>query len=84
MSEESRIPAALSTREAADYLGLTPVTLRKWRCDGTGPTWLKISEARVRYLRADLEAWLASRPRYQSTSAHKAAVRTAAASSHAA
>jgi predicted DNA-binding transcriptional regulator AlpA len=91
VNEESRNPAvlstadpALSTQDAARYLGVSPVTLRKWRCEGIGPTWMKITEARVRYLRSDLDAWLASRPRYQSTSAAKAAVRSAAASSHAA
>jgi len=67
----------MSTRAAALYLGTTDVTLRKWRCEGIGPQWLKISVARVRYLRADLDAWLTTRPRYQSTSEHKSAARSA-------
>ncbi len=49
----------LSTQEAAQYLGLAPATLSKWRVYRTGPRFLKLGRS-VRYRRADLDAYLAS------------------------
>lgn len=46
----------LPTRDAARYLGLSPRTLEKHRCVGTGPTYHQIGGA-VRYLLTDLDAW---------------------------
>ena len=49
----------LTEIEAANYLCLSSATLRKWRCVGKGPSFLKIGSA-VRYdlqtIRAYLEA----------------------------
>ena len=42
---------------AADYLGLTESTIAKWRMTGRGPRYIKAG-ARVLYDRADLDAWL--------------------------
>lgn len=50
-------------REAADYICMSCGFLRKSRSEGTrrnstpGPAFLKIG-TKVRYLRADLDAWL--------------------------
>jgi excisionase family DNA binding protein len=55
----------LRTPEAARYLGLSPRTLEKHRCSGTGPVFHKVGGA-VRYLAADLDAW-AERGRQTST-----------------
>ena len=52
----------LSTREAADYLGLSPRTLDRYRVSGGGPVFHRFG-GRVRYLRADLDAWAATRRR---------------------
>ena len=52
----------LSTREAADWLGLSPRTLDRYRVSGDGPPFHRFG-ARVRYLLADLEAWAAARRR---------------------
>lgn len=52
----------LTTREAAEVLGLSPKTLRQLRCDRQGPRCLKAGtskQARVRYPLSDLEAWVA-------------------------
>lgn len=49
----------LTTQDAAQYLGLAPATLNKWRVYRTGPRFLKLGRA-VRYRRADLDAYLAS------------------------
>lgn len=60
MSDTS--PAMLTTVEAAAYLRLSPRTLERFRVEGTGPPFRKAGggkRARVLYLPADLDAWLA-------------------------
>lgn len=50
--------ALLTTKQAAEYLGLGVSTLERHRCFGTGPRFLKLSNGKtVRYRREDLEAW---------------------------
>ena len=66
----------LGTREAAAFLGLSPRTLDRYRVTGEGPAFHKFG-ARVRYARADLEAWAAAR-RMTSTSDDRAAGRRVA------
>ena len=46
----------LSTREAAEWLGLSPRTLDRYRVTGDGPVFHRLG-SRVRYLLADIEAW---------------------------
>ena len=45
--------------EAADYLGLAPKTLARWRWAGKGPKFRKLGAA-VRYAVTDLDAFIAS------------------------
>ena len=52
----------LSTREASAFLGLSPRTLDRYRVTGEGPAFFKFG-SRVRYLKADLEAWAQARRR---------------------
>ena len=52
----------LSTRQAAEWLGLSPRTLDRYRVTGEGPVFHRFG-SRVRYLLADLEAWAKSRRR---------------------
>ena len=52
----------LSTRQAAEYLGLSTRTLDRYRVSGDGPVFHRFG-GRVRYLRDDLDAWAASRRR---------------------
>ena len=56
----------LRTVDAADWLGLSPRTLEKYRSHGTGPTFRKLG-GRVVYAVVDLEAW-AEESACQSTS----------------
>ena len=56
----------MGTRELAAFLGLSPRTLDRYRVSGAGPKFHKFGN-RVRYARADVEAWAAER-RYSSTS----------------
>ncbi len=50
----------LDNEGAAEFLGVSPTTLPRWRWSGVGPAYLKVGRA-IRYRRSDLEAWLAGR-----------------------
>jgi hypothetical protein len=56
---------ALSTKEAAGYLGLSPKTLNNWRCQGNGPDFQKGPgrHGAVRYPFSALRAWRNERMR---------------------
>lgn len=49
-----------TTRQAAEYLGLSPATLEAWRCRGGGPCFCKFSKA-VRYTQDQLDQFRDSR-----------------------
>lgn len=67
MTDQARTPAeliaeareahALTTEQAAAYVGLAKNTLDRWRWSGDGPRFRKLGRS-VRYTRADLDAWL--------------------------
>lgn len=50
----------LKPSEAAEYLGLSPTTLKRYRADGLGPKYL-IFETRIRYRLSDLKNWCETR-----------------------
>lgn len=50
----------LDRQPAAAYMGLSVPTLDRKRVNGDGPPYVKIG-SRVRYRRADLDAWLSKR-----------------------
>lgn len=61
----------LNNNEAAALIGVTPGTLKFWRCKGKGPRYIKLGSsprAGVAYDPADIEAWKAAR-KFASTSA---------------
>ena len=49
----------LTEEEAAAYIGVSPATLRSWRCRERGPRFIKVGR-RVGYLRKDLDAYLSA------------------------
>ena len=51
----------LSTREVADWLGMSILWLEVGRMRGYGPRFVRIGTRRIRYRRADVLAWLKSR-----------------------
>lgn len=60
----------LNNTEAAALIGVTPATLRFWRCKGRGPRFVKLGEAKqagVAYIEADVIDWRNAR-RFASTS----------------
>lgn len=48
----------LNTREAANYLGVSPRTLEKWRIVGGGPPYRVVGARSVRYSHPDLEEFV--------------------------
>jgi hypothetical protein len=51
----------LTDAEAAGWLGVSPATLRSWRCRGIGPNFIKLgfgSKAPVRYDPDDIERFI--------------------------
>lgn len=52
----------LTECELAALLNLSVFSLRKWRVQGRGPRYIKLSGAAVRYLHADIENYLESCP----------------------
>lgn len=51
----------LNDKEAAAYVGFSPRTLQRKRAEGDGPVYTRVSERRLGYDQADLDAYLASR-----------------------
>ena len=49
-----------NNKKAAEFLGLAPETLIRWRWANQGPRYLKIGK-NVRYRFDDLQAWLDGR-----------------------
>lgn len=50
----------LTETEVAEMMKISPRTLQHWRVAGGGPTYMKFGHS-VRYDRATLDNWLASR-----------------------
>lgn len=59
MDRTTDLRRALTEKEAADILGLTPKALQKWRWQGKGPVFCKVGRL-VRYLPGDIDAFLES------------------------
>jgi predicted DNA-binding transcriptional regulator AlpA len=49
----------LTTQQLAEFLNLSPVTLKIWRSHGKGPRWQRVGAKSVRYALEDVEAWMA-------------------------
>lgn len=47
-------PNLIDDRAAAVVLGVSPPTLRSWRCRGVGPTFVKLGTGRNAAVRYDL------------------------------
>ena len=58
----------LDERSAAKFLRISVRTLQRYRVDGGGPTFTKVSVKRICYLMRDLTSYLEAR-RFVSTSA---------------
>lgn len=47
-SDPQRLPRLVNTRKAAEILGRSPNTLKRWRYEGIGPAYVEM-EGRVSY-----------------------------------
>ncbi len=47
-AKQLSLPQLVDTRKAAEILGRSAATLKRWRCEGVGPSWIAI-EGRVSY-----------------------------------
>ena len=45
---QERMPQLVNTRQAAEILGRSPATLKRWRYEGVGPAYVEM-ERRVSY-----------------------------------
>lgn len=52
-----------SPAEVSEMLGVPVETLRYWRHKGAGPRSFKLGPKHVRYMRDDLDAWIAEQRR---------------------
>ena len=57
---EIAVDDLLTTKEAADFLGFHEQSLKRWRMHDEGPRYLKLGARKIRYRRADLEAFVAA------------------------
>ena len=54
-------PLAVDPREAGRMIGLKPKTLERRRERGLGPPFVRLESGRIRYMVADLKAFLRER-----------------------
>jgi predicted DNA-binding transcriptional regulator AlpA len=52
---------ALTEREAAKYVGVSPAVFRLWRAASTGPIYYRAGSKLIRYRRRDLDEWIEAR-----------------------
>jgi prophage regulatory protein len=65
MKTEQALPHLLSTRAVMELTSFSRGTLYSKSRDGTFPKPVKISERRIAYRAADVQAWLETRPQVQ-------------------
>ena len=63
MFKNQQISALLNTKQAAQYLGVSDGTLRRWRSERFGPAYVQQSPRNVRYRMEDLQKWVTERVR---------------------
>ncbi|MGM0348437.1 helix-turn-helix transcriptional regulator [Streptomyces sp. Adlamb9] len=56
--EHATIWQLLAPPQVAELLAVSNKTLRNWRNDGKGPTYIKLDGGAVRYPMRDVHAWL--------------------------
>jgi predicted DNA-binding transcriptional regulator AlpA len=60
LAAPNELPNWLTTEQVAKMLGLSVSALEKWRRDGRGPAFRRLSRRCVRYDAKIVVAWLAS------------------------
>ena len=57
-NNKSNMESLLNETLAAKFLGLSTRTLQKWRVEGSGPAFVRISRRAIRYRPSDLQEWV--------------------------
>lgn len=52
------LSGTMNTAAAAEYIGVSEPTLKRWRSNGTGPEYMRLGERIVKYRQTDLDRWL--------------------------
>jgi len=52
------LSGTMNTVAAAEYIGISEATLKRWRMAGTGPEYLRLGERIIKYRQTDLDCWL--------------------------
>ncbi len=68
-NHQTRIPQLVSPKEAAEILGRSPATLKRWRYEGTGPEYVEM-EGRINYDVAVLLEYIRENTRMPSVRAY--------------
>jgi predicted DNA-binding transcriptional regulator AlpA len=63
----------LPERETAKWLSVGVSTLQRWRAQGYGPAFVRLSERRIGYRTSEIERWVASREQQPGTAAAEVA-----------
>lgn len=58
---QTSVPTLLPPAQTAELLGVGIKTLERWRSQGEGPRFVKLSPGTVRYRAVDLNAFIAER-----------------------
>ena len=58
MEDKSDSAQILRAKQAAQYIGMAPSTLAKWRMRNCGPRYIRAGKRIVVYRRRDLDRWL--------------------------
>lgn len=62
-NREANQSLLLTETEASKLIEFSVRTLQKWRMQGRGPKFVKVSARAIRYRREDVDAWIESRLR---------------------
>ena len=69
LAKQDESPELLNTRQAAELLGRSAATLKRWRYQGIGPDWIEISR-RVSYDKKVLLEFIQQHTKKPSVRAH--------------
>jgi excisionase family DNA binding protein len=54
------LTGTMNSLEAAEYLGVSVATLKRWRGQEAGPPYIQMGERLIRYRQTDLDRWILS------------------------
>ena len=52
------LSGTMNTLAAAEYIGVSVATLKRWRGQGEGPAYIRLGERIIKYRQTDLDRWI--------------------------